>query len=89
MQSSGGYAHTVAVGTGVGDGAHELEKLRGPQDGIRHTGVFDQLLLSHLGAKVPAFQHALGAHHAECNVMLHPAGLFGGKQIAPAGFEEA
>jgi hypothetical protein len=57
-------------------------------DRVRDRGVLDQLLVRKLRAEVAAFEHALGSHDRQRNVMPHPCSRFGGKQIAGRPVEE-
>ncbi|MNQ97471.1 hypothetical protein D3C85_1131250 [compost metagenome] len=88
LQGGRGQPHDVALGTGMSNGAHELEELGGPQDAVRHARRLDQLFLGHLGPEVTAVEHPFGAHDRQRHVVLDPGSLLGRKQVAPGGLEK-
>src|SRR3954471_11830822 len=69
LEQGGRHANGVAVGPRLDDAAHELEELRGAQDGIGNAGLLDQLLLRQLGGEILALEQALGTDDRERDMM--------------------
>ncbi|MNZ56951.1 hypothetical protein D3C78_749120 [compost metagenome] len=88
LQVGGGQPDTTAFAPGLRNALDELEKLRGPQQGVGDTRVLDQLFLSHLGPEITTFQHPLGAHHRQRHMVLDAGGGLGLEQVASRGFKE-
>lgn len=80
--------HCVAVGRGVGGGAHEFEELCGAYDRVREAGAFDELFLREFGPHVGAVGYSLGADDGKRNVVPDACMYFCSQQVSAGGLEE-